>query len=242
MQWRFGLLGDVSWLITVDEKWLDGATPYRNVIEINPPASLMLYWPAVALARVVGVGPVTVAAFGFLSIAAGLGLAAAILGRAGLIDRLGALGASVALVAFAVLPGQSFDERDHLAAVYGLPFLAVSAARAARAPVDARLALLAGLGAARGGDQAALRVVAIVLLPYLVRRAEVVPLLKAVEYYVAAAFGLAYVAVVPSAFPITSPTSCRSASTSTRQSASRFPFCSSAPGPLFCLRPRRLRS
>jgi hypothetical protein len=203
LQWRFGLLGDVSWLITVDEKWLDGATPYRDIVEINPPASLMLYWPAVALARVLGVAPeFTVAAFGFLSIAAGLGLAAAILRRAGLLDRLGALGASVALVAFAVLPGQSFDERDHLAAVYGLPFLAVSAARAARMPVDARLALLAGLGA---GLMAAIKppyaLVAIVLLPYLVRRAGIVPLLKAVEYYAAAAFGLAYVAAVSHAFP-----------------------------------------
>jgi hypothetical protein len=203
LQWRFGLLGDVSWLITVDEKWLDGATPYRDIIEINPPASLMLYGPAVALARVLGVAPeFTVAAFGFLSIAAGLGLAAAILSRAGLIDRIGALGASIALIAFAVLPGQSFDERDHLAAVYGLPFLAVSAARAARAPLDARLALLAGLGA---GLMAVIKppyaLVAIVLLPYIVRRAGIVPLLKAVEYYVAAAFGLAYVAIVPHAFP-----------------------------------------
>jgi len=203
LQWRFGLLGDVSWLITVDEKWLDGATPYRDIIEINPPASLMLYWPAVALARVLGVAPeFAVAAFGFLSIAAGLGLAAAILSRAGLLDRLGALGVSIALVAFAVMPGQSFDERDHLAGIYGLPFLAVSAARAARAPLDARLALLAGLGA---GLMAAIKppyaLVAIVLLPYLVHRAGFVPLLKAVEYYVAAAFGLAYVAVVPHAFP-----------------------------------------
>ena len=203
LQWRFGLLGDVSWLITVDEKWLDGATPYRDVIEINPPASLMLYWPPVALARALGVAPeFTVAAFGFLSIAAGLGLAAAILRRTGLLDRLGALGASVALVAFAVLPGQSFDERDHLAAVYGLPFVAVSAVRAARAPLDARLTLLAGLGA---GLMAAIKppyaLVAIVLLPYLVRRAGVVSLLKAVEYWAAAAIGLAYVAAVPRAFP-----------------------------------------
>jgi hypothetical protein len=203
LQWRFGLLGDVSWLITVDEKWLDGATPYRDIIEINPPASLMLYLPAIALARVLGVAPEsTVAAFGFLSIAAGLGLAAAILARAGLLASLGALGAAVALVAFAVLPGQSFDERDHLAAIYGLPFLAVAAARAARAPVDARLALLAGLGA---GVMAVIKppyaLVAIILLPYLVRRAGAVPLLKAVEYYVAAAIGLAYVAAVPLAFP-----------------------------------------
>src|SRR5271169_4247657 len=89
-----------------------------------------------------------------------------------------------------------------MAAVYALPFLAVAAARSARAPVDVRLALLAGLGA---GLMAAIKppyaLVAIVLLPYLIRRAGLVPLLKAVEYYVAAAFGLAYVAAVPQAFP-----------------------------------------
>ena len=92
LQLRYGLLGDVSWLITADEKWLDGQTPYRDFIEINPPASLLLYWPAIALARLVGVSPeFAVAAFGFLSIAAGLGLSAAILGRAGLIGRIGPL-------------------------------------------------------------------------------------------------------------------------------------------------------
>jgi len=203
LQWRFGLLGDVSWLITVDEKWLDGATPYRDVIEINPPASLMLYWPAVALARELGLRPeFTVAAFGFLSIAFSLALAAAILKRAGLLERLGPLAAPIAVLVFAVLPGQSFDERDHLAALYGLPFLALSVARAVRRPVDLPLALLAGVAA---GLMAAIKppyaLVAIVLLPYLVRRAGIVALLKSVEYYAAAALGLAYVALVPIAFP-----------------------------------------
>jgi hypothetical protein len=203
LQWRFGLLGDVSWLITVDEKWLHGATPYRDIIEINPPASLMLYWPAVALARTLGVAPeFTVAAFGFLSIGLSLALAALILDRAGLLKRLGPLAAPIALIAFAIMPGQSFDERDHLAALYGLPFLAVAAARAARAPVDARLALIAGLGA---GLMAIIKppyaLVAIALLPYLVRRAGVAALLRGTEYYAATALGLAYVALVPLAFP-----------------------------------------
>jgi hypothetical protein len=203
LQWRFGLLGDVSWLITVDDKWLNGATPYRDIIEINPPASLMLYWPAVALARELGVRPeFTVAVFGFLSIALSLALAAAILNRAGLLQRLGPLAAPIAVLVFAVLPGQSFDERDHLAALYGLPFLALAAARAARAPVDMRLALLAGLAA---GLMAVIKppyaLVAIVLLPYLARRVGVGVLLKSVEYYAAAALGLAYVALTPIAFP-----------------------------------------
>ena len=53
----FGTVSDVSWLITVDEKWLSGATPYRDVIEVNPPASLLLYWPAVALAQLTNLTP-----------------------------------------------------------------------------------------------------------------------------------------------------------------------------------------
>ena len=203
LQWRFGLLGDVSWLITADEKWLDGETPYVDFIEINPPASLILYWPAIALARLVGLRPeFMVAAFGFLSVAAGLGLAAAILSRAGLLSRFGPVAQAIALVAFAVLPGQSFDERDHLAAVCGLPFLALAAARAAHAPVDGRLAVLAGLGA---GAMAAIKppyaLVAIALLPYLVRRVGLAELFRGVEYCAAIALGLAYVAIVPVFFP-----------------------------------------
>jgi hypothetical protein len=203
LQARFGLLGDVSWLITADEKWLDGEVPYRDFIEINPPASLLLYWPAIALARLVGVSPeFAVAAFGFLSIAAGLGLSAAILGRAGLIGRIGPLGLGVALIALAILPGQSFCERDQLAALYGLPLLALAAARAERAPVDWRLAIVAGIGA---GAMAAVKppyaLVAVALAPYLVSRIGVRALVGAVEFTVAAAVGLAYVALVASAFP-----------------------------------------
>ena len=203
LQLRYGLLGDVSWLITADEKWLDGQTPYRDFIEINPPASLLLYWPAVALARRVGVWPeFTVAAFGFLSIAASLGVGAAILRRAGLLGRVGPLAFGVALVAFAVLPGQSFCERDQLAALYGLPFLAIAAARAARAPVDWRIAVLAGVGA---GAMAAIKppyaLVAVALLPYLMWRIGVLALAASIEFTSAAAVGLAYVALVAFAFP-----------------------------------------
>lgn len=203
LQIHYGLLGDVSWLITVDEKWLDGQTPYLDVIEINPPASLLLYWPAVALARLVGVRPeLTVAAFGFLSIAASLAVCAAILRRSRLVERIGPIGIGVALVALALLPGQSFDERDQLAVLYGLPILALAAARAARAPIDARLAVLAGLGA---GAMAAIKppyaLVALAVVPYLARRIGVRALFGCLELYVATAFGLAYLALVARFFP-----------------------------------------
>jgi hypothetical protein len=203
LQARYGLLGDVSWLITLDEKWLDGATPYRDFIEINPPASLLLYWPAVALARFLGVWPeFTVAAFGFLSIAASLTLSLVILRRAGLIERLGPVALGVALVTLAILPGQSFDERDQLAALYGLPLVALAAARAARAPIDGSLALLAGLGA---GAMAAIKppyaLVAIAVIPYLVKRIGLRAALGALEFYAAAAVGLAYLALAARFFP-----------------------------------------
>ncbi len=203
LQLHYGLLGDVSWLITVDEKWLDGATPYLDVIEINPPASLMLYWPAVALARLLGVAPeFTVAAFGFLAIAASVGASAAILGRAGLAGRVGPVGFGVTLAGLAILPGQSFDERDQLAILFGLPFLALAAARASHRPVDAWMALIAGLG---GGAMAVVKppyaLVAIAIAPYLARRIGLRALFGCVEFYVAGAIGLAYVALIGKAFP-----------------------------------------
>ncbi len=140
----FGTVGDVSWLLTVDEKWLAGATPYRDVIEINPPASLLLYWPAVAFAKNVGPSPeFWVAAFGFATSAICLAFAARLARRAGAGPFDAKAVALAAAVAF-LLPGRSFDERDVLAAFFGLPLLALWAARAAGASVSLAEALVAG--------------------------------------------------------------------------------------------------
>jgi len=35
-QARFGAIADVSWMITICEKWLDGAIPYVDFVETNP--------------------------------------------------------------------------------------------------------------------------------------------------------------------------------------------------------------
>ena len=196
-----GLMGDVSWLITIDEKWLSGEVPYVDFLEINPPASLLLYWPAVFAARALGVrAEFVVSLFGFASIAASLGLSALILKRAGL--AVGSAPYALVLFALAVLPGGEFCERDHLAAVYALPFLALSVARAERAAIDFRLAALAGVGA---GLMAAIKppyvLVAFAIAPYLWRRIGLRGWLAAPEYYFAAACGLVYVAIVPWGFP-----------------------------------------
>ena len=48
---------DVSWLLTLDEKWLDGARPYVDIVETNPPMSLYLYMPVVLLGRWTSIAP-----------------------------------------------------------------------------------------------------------------------------------------------------------------------------------------
>jgi len=52
-----GANSDVSWEITLSEKILDGQRLYVDLIELNPPASTLLYLPAVALARAFGLTP-----------------------------------------------------------------------------------------------------------------------------------------------------------------------------------------
>ena len=200
IQIKFGMMADVAWLIDCDERWLDGATPYRDFLELNPPASLWLYWPAVALARTVGLpSEALVSAFGFAAAGAAMGLSALILRG---VREAGPGLALAALVALVVLPGQTFCERDHLAAVFGLPFLAVALARARGAPVSAPLAVMAGLGA---GAVAAIKppyaLIGALLALYQLRGSGWRAMLRSPEYYAAAALGLAYVAVVGPLFP-----------------------------------------
>src|SRR3954469_10820195 len=48
---------DVSWLLVVCERMLDGQHLYGDIIEINPPMAAFAYLPGVALARLLGVDP-----------------------------------------------------------------------------------------------------------------------------------------------------------------------------------------
>lgn len=200
IQLRFGMMADVAWLIDCDERWLGGARPYVDFLELNPPASLWLYWPAVALARGLGLpSEPVVSGFGFAAAGAALALSALIL--RGLREAGPGL-ALAALVALVVLPGQTFCERDHLAAVFGVPFLALALARARGAAPGAGLAVAAGLGA---GAMAAIKppyaLIPALLALYQLRRSGWRAVLRSPEYYAAAALGLAYVAAVAPLFP-----------------------------------------
>ena len=202
-QARFGAIADVSWMITICEKWLDGAVPYVDFIETNPPAAILLYLPPVALARLLGAHPeFMVAAWGFAACAASLAAAAAILERAGLVEARngGALGA--ALFAFALLPGRAFDERDVFIVVLALPALAATAARAAGAPPARRWVIASGLCmAAVVAVKPPYGLIFVGPAAYLAARRGLGAALRAPEYGLAAAAAAIYVGMVAWLFP-----------------------------------------
>src|SRR5580704_5369308 len=195
---------DVSWLLTLAERVLDGQRPYVDFIELNPPASIYLYVPGVVLARALGLAPELVTdGLIFILIGASLWVAGRVLARADLLGRTGGGRLAVlATVVLAILPAQTFGEREHIAVAMFLPMLAVLMARANAKTPDFRSLLAAGIGAG----------LVVVIKPYLgvgVAAAVVAAacaakswrVLFAVECWIAGAIVAAYGAVVMIEFP-----------------------------------------
>lgn len=138
---------DTSWLMTVADMVLDGKKLYVDVSETNPPASIWIYLPAVALARLSNMAAEPfVIAWVFGLVAMSLALSARILAAADWLqryDRLLLL--CFAIAVFAILPGNTFSEREHVATLFCLPFLAATVARAEGRAVSWPLLVAAGL-------------------------------------------------------------------------------------------------
>ncbi|MGJ5178035.1 hypothetical protein ACQR16_26775 [Bradyrhizobium oligotrophicum] len=139
---------DVSWLLVVGERMLDGQHLYRDIIEINPPMAAFAYLPGVALGRVLHVDPRHVVDAQLLL------LAAASLFATSRIIRLSPMSAAVSWGPFAIwaaavltiLPMHVFGQREHIATLTFLPGLAVYALRSNREPVPAWAVIMAGAG------------------------------------------------------------------------------------------------
>jgi len=140
---------DVSWLLVVCERMLDGQHLYGDIIEINPPMAAFAYLPGVALARVLGVDPRHVIDAQLLLLAAASLFA---------VSRILRLSPSLAklnwgpLVIWAaavvtILPMHVFAQREHMAMLTFLPTLAVYAMRSNREPLPLWTILIAGVGA-----------------------------------------------------------------------------------------------
>jgi hypothetical protein len=194
---------DVSWLITLCEKTLDGQRPYVDFIESNPPAAIYLYMPGTLAARLLGLRPeFMVPVTGFLAAIASLGLSAMIMARAGLAERFGPTGLAVAVSIFTLLPGRTFDQREHLALLAGLPLLAVMISRASGRRGDILLQILAGAGgAAMAAVKPHFALIVLAALPYLAWRAGIRAVFTCVAFYAAICVSLVYVAATVAFFP-----------------------------------------
>ncbi|MDP3895433.1 MAG: hypothetical protein Q8Q62_02030 [Mesorhizobium sp.] len=148
-QLRWGTIPDTSWLITVCERVLDGDRLYVDIVETNPPFTIWLYLPPVALARALGIAPeILVHALSYLAALAGLFFAGRIL-RAGRFPETASLVAlAPAFYAMLVIfPGNAFSQREHIGMALFVPLLVLVAWRARRdgAPPRVGIAVLAGL-------------------------------------------------------------------------------------------------
>ncbi|MFZ2099388.1 MAG: hypothetical protein WAU86_02350 [Oricola sp.] len=126
-----GLTPDASWLLTVAERVLNGEALYRDILEYNPPFSIWLYTlPAVA-SHLSGLPSEA-----FLYVQFGVifwlafALTAAILIAGGVIRREHLWIAALGWVAlFVLLPLRTFLQREHLATMILMPWLALQAVR-----------------------------------------------------------------------------------------------------------------
>lgn len=141
---------DVSGLLAIAGQVRQGTTLYAEIIEINPPLIIWLSMPVTAAADLLHM------AAGDLFRVVVLGLALACIAAAGWIlrGRLdGATGLSLLFVAsFAVvaLAGYDFGQREHLAVLLSLPYLAVAILRESGAPTRRSWRLVTAVAATIG--------------------------------------------------------------------------------------------
>lgn len=141
-------LPDISWLSVAAQRMLHGERLYSQVLEVNPPLSVLLYVPAVLLAELSGLTPETVTAIlCLLGAVVSLALSGVILNPLIGEDqvrqwKLAAAGAFV----LCLMPLSAFAQREHIAVIALLPFLAATVLRGQGRLPPWPMAILAGLG------------------------------------------------------------------------------------------------
>jgi len=137
---------DVSWLITVSERVLSGDRLYVDIFEVNPPASVWLYLPQVALAQAIGLRPETL-----IVLITSMLATASVIATLRLNDRLAAaprLPLTLALgFLVLILPGGLFAQREHYALLLALPLAWTMMLVADRKPIETRWLVAAGAAA-----------------------------------------------------------------------------------------------
>jgi hypothetical protein len=140
---------DVSWLLTIGERVLDGQRLYVDIVEINPPMAVLAYLPGIALARALGHDPkYVIDAQILLMAAASLLVTSRILSLSSMLDNVKWVSLAVwAAAVLTILPMHVFGQREHIAILTFLPALAVYALRSNHEPLPLWAVLTAGIGA-----------------------------------------------------------------------------------------------
>lgn len=128
--YRYPTNHDVSWLLHLSGRIAEGAKLYIDYPEINPPLIVWIGIPIAAAAKVSGIGADSLFRLLVLALALlSMGWSAAILR-----NKLGtnAEWALLSLTSYSAiaLPGYDFGQREHLALLLSLPYLAESVLRA----------------------------------------------------------------------------------------------------------------
>lgn len=140
------LPSDVSYFITADGRILDGAVPYVDILETNPPLAFWISLPAVWLARILGLAPhIAYVGYVCLAIAGALGLTRLVLQSAGETRETASMVLLASAVALTLAPAEAFGQREHFAALLALPYVAAAAQLAEGRSPRTSLRILAGL-------------------------------------------------------------------------------------------------
>lgn len=138
---------DISWLITMAEQIFDGREAYVDIIDVNPPASFLIYTPQVAVGRLLALSSEAVVT---ISVFAGALVSASItvflLARTEEIEKRHApYYAALVLLVLLVLCGDVFAQREHFALISILPLLSCYSVRALGRAPSKQIILLAGI-------------------------------------------------------------------------------------------------
>lgn len=145
-QFRLPMNHDVAWLLALAGRVLKGARLYVDYPEVNPPLIVWLNLPVAWAADLTGLAPTTLLRALVVTLAV-IALGASACLTRGRRDAGGAGAAMLVVAAYALvaLPGYDFGQREHLALLLVLPYLAEAACRAegAAASRGAQLAVAA---------------------------------------------------------------------------------------------------
>jgi len=149
-EFRMPLNADAAWLLSAAGRMLHGERLYVDILEINPPLIVWLNVPIAALSRLTGWSPGVV-----FRAAVVLAAVASIVGSVVLLSRrtsgaAEALTATALTIAFFPLVGGIFGQREHVALILILPYVAAVVRRAEGERLGWRSATVIGIGAGVG--------------------------------------------------------------------------------------------